>query len=535
MDKRKLIITGENLTLQESREVAEGRSSVEVAPLSRKKVEESRLKMEERMGGETPIYGFNMGFGQHQNVRVSPENLAKLQVNLIRTHAISFGDSAPIPVVRAAMLFRANALAKGLSGVRWEVVETLVQWINNPNLCPWVPKIGSLGASGDLSPLSHIAMNLLGEGRCWHREDGSWVLVDAAGALEKEGVKPLVLEAKDGLALNNGMQFTTAYLAYLIDRVETAVTLSLALGAALSEVMLATDLPFIPDVQRARPYPGQEKAARLLVACFQGSGIRESHRSPELDPNTQDPYSSRCLPQVYGPCLDAITYARRQMEVEINSATDNPLVFGDKVVSGGNFHGMPVALTAAHLFNAFCGVVKMGEARVRRVVDKEKNRLGVSCLISPEADRQVSSGMMILEYSYHALCNLILSWNSPAFLFSASSASGQEDHVSHAPTVVLNLERALDHFSYLLALETFMTLQGYAVLEKLETPWRESGRIPQEGKLTPGRMGKLLQRLSKSCFRPLDQDRHMQDEVERLREELFLSDRLALELKDWDL
>ena len=291
---------------------------------------------------------------------------------------------------------------------------------------PYIPEIGSLGASGDLSPLSHIALALMGEGKCFYKDK----LISSADALKKAGLEPVELEAKEGLGLNNGMQWSTAYLAWIVPLpLRKKSEMALRNAGMMSEIMFASDLPYIKELHELRPYPGQRKAAEILLDVFKNSGIRQSHESFDYDVNVQDSYSSRCLPQVYGPLFDALKETKEKLTIEMNSATDNPLVVNGQSISGGNFHGMYIAIAAANLFNAFCAAVSVNMALVRRIVDKDKNRIGVSCLIAPNADHSISSGMMLLEYSHTAHGNLILSMNSTGFLHSQSSASHQEDHV----------------------------------------------------------------------------------------------------------
>jgi len=519
-----IVLTGSGLTLKKVKEIMFGNCKVVADKKAMARVNLSRQNIMLKATTGKPIYGFNMGFGQNQDVHVDDERLAQLQINLIRSHAISFGDSSPREVVRLAMVLRANALLKGNSGVRMEVIDKLIEFINNKNIYPFVPKIGSLGASGDLSPLSHIALNLIGEGQCYLKSGDGYVLADTATALKKEKIQPLQLEAKEGLALNNGMQFTTAYLAFLLVKMEKMVISSLALAACFSEIMLATDQPFRPEIHAVRPYPGQKEAARILTSLLKCSPITKSHRDPQKDKNTQDPYSSRCLPQVFGVIFDAISATEKTLDIEMNSATDNPLVFDDEVISGGNFHGMPIAITAANLFNAFCAQLKIKESLVRRIVDKEKNRLGVSCLLDPGCDHQTSSGMMILEYSYHAISNLIMSHNNPAFLFSASSASCQEDHVSHAPTVILNIEKSLELFGYSLALENAMICQGYNILRKSEEAFKEAGRMSETDELTPGPIGSFILEINQGVFAPIQADSYLQPEIEKIKAKIIDTD-----------
>jgi len=529
MKKGKTIfLTGSDLDFHQIRKIMFEDYEVKADMNAMKSVESCREKIIAEAASGALIYGFNMGFGQNQDVQVDSEGLAQLQTNLIRSHAISFGDAAPEQVVKLTMVLRANALLKGYSGVRREVISKLLEFVNNKNFYPFVPKIGSLGASGDLSPLSHVALNLIGEGECFLRDgNGNFELVEAKVALKRENIQPLLLESKEGLALNNGMQFTTAYLIFLIFKMEKVVKTSLALSACFSEIMLATNMSFDSKIHDVRPYEGQKLAAKMLSKLLVNSDIIKSHRLSKYDPNTQDPYSSRCLPQVFGVVFDALSEAKVKLKIEINSATDNPLVFGNQVISGGNFHGMPIAILAANLFNVFCSQLKIKEALVRRVVDKDKNRLGVSCLLDPECNHQTSSGMMILEYSYHAISNLIMSANNPAFLFSASSASCQEDHVSHAPTVVLNLEKALELFEYSLSLENVMIVQGYNILKKLEQKFKEIGKMPVDGKLSPSAIGSYILKINHGIFEGISFDTYLKPSVEKVRREIIKKDLIS--------
>lgn len=517
-----LVLDGDHLSIEDALKVARGELKVCIAQDTREKVVSCREAIMARVEKGERIYGFDTGFGQHQDIPVSPENIARLQLSLTRSHAIGVGEPAPREVVRLAMLFRINALIKGYSGISPEVVNKLIEVLNNGRIVPWVPKMGSLGASGDLAPLSHIALNLIGEGECYHQEDdGSWQLIPAAEALKREKIDPAVLGAKDGLALNNGMQFSTAYLTYLMDELDRLVTLSTVFGACATEIMMGSDTPFTPGIQELRPHPGQARVAKILHEAMEESGIRKSHESPQYDSNVQDPYSSRCLPQAIGPFFDMQDFVREVIRREMNAATDNPVVINGQPVSGGNFHGEPIAISAAGLFNAFCAVMKIAEARVRRLVDAGKNRLGISCLIDPKADHETSSGMMIVEYTIHAIINRILSLNNAAFLASASSASGQEDHVSHAPTVILNLEQAMDLFRTSLALELAMLRQGYYVVNASEAQFKKENRIPDDASLTPGKAGKILLQEIGDRFPPVTEDRYMQPQIVALQKGLI--------------
>ncbi len=512
-----VIINGNDLTFDQAVLVAKGLAKVEIEKNVKAKVEENRESILKLAKGDKPIYGFTRGFGQNQDVAVPEAGLIELQKNLIRTHAISFGEATPKEIARMAMLFRANALAKGFSGIRFELLQSIVDFVNSRDIYPYIPEIGSLGASGDLSPLSHIALALMGEGKCYYKDE----LIDASDALEKAGLKPVELEAKEGLGLNNGMQWSTAYLAWLVYTLEEKSEMALRHAGMMSEIMFASDLPYIKDLHDLRPYPGQWKAAEILLDVFKNSDIRKSHESFDYDVNVQDSYSSRCLPQVYGPLFDAMKETREKLTIEMNSATDNPLVVNGQSISGGNFHGMYIAIAAANLFNAFSATVSVNMALVRRLVDKDKNRIGLSCLIAPNANHAISSGMMLLEYSHTAHGNMILSMNSTGFLHSQSSASHQEDHVSHAPTVIISLKNAIDLWYTQLALQAAMIRQGYYILEQSEEIFKSKNKIAPDSKLIPGDCGKEFIKKIENIFPVLDKDRYMQEEVLRIRKEII--------------
>lgn len=517
-----IVLNGSNLTFEQAIAFALGNCKIELDKDVKAKVEANREAVIASTKSGKPVYGFTRGFGQNQDVAVSDEGLIELQKNLIRTHSISFGRPTIKQIAKMAMLFRANALSKGHSGIRFELLQSIVDFANCDEIYPFIPEAGSLGASGDLSPLSHIALNLMGEGKCYYKDE----LIDAKTALDKAGLKPIELAAKEGLALNNGMQWSNAFLAWNLYQIEKRANLGLVFAGLMSEIMMASDLPFTAEIHELRPYPGQAKAAAILKGVFAGSKIRKAHESFDYDVNVQDPYSSRCLPQVYGPLFDAMDETKKKLEIEMNSATDNPLVFDDMVISGGNFHGMPLSIAAANLFNAFCGTVAINMSLVRRIVDKDKNRLGVSCLISPEANHSISSGMMILEYSHTAHGNLLLSKNNTAFLHAQSSASHQEDHVSHAPTVILNMRDAIELHSVQLALQAAIIRQGYYVLEKMEDSWKDAGKIPQDSKMEAGTTGKTLIENMQNIFPVVSSDRYMQEEVEKVRLDLIETDKL---------
>ena len=520
------------LSVSDVMEVARG-AKVKLSEGAQMRIRASREAVE-RVAQEQPVYGFSRGFGQHQAISVSPSLQRALQRNLILTHAVSFGEPASHELVRATMLLRVNALAMGHSGIRLELVEKLIEVLNHPDLSPYVPMIGSLGASGDLSSMSHIGLTLIGEGRSYLRRDGVWSLVPSDEALATCEIEPIELDSKEGLAINNGVQFSAAQLLLIAQRLERHVTLATRLAGCLAEVMFGSDEAYLPELHRVRPYPGQQRVASVLLDVFVDSGIRVAHPS-DIDPNVQDPYSSRCLPQVIGPFFDALTQVYQTLDIEMNSATDNPLVFGDRVLSGGNFHGMPLAIASANLFNAYCGVVKILQAQLARLVDADKNRLKISCLIDPRCDASISSGMMIAEYSAHALGQLILSRNSLTFLHSGSSPSGQEDHVSHVPTILYNLESTLPHFEQLIAIIACLATRSYELLAlpELQARYREEGRISQDADLSPGQVGRRLIETVRPYFslEEMGDDMYFRDHLARVARELIHTGVLAERLE----
>jgi histidine ammonia-lyase len=520
-------ITGDLLNFEDVWAFLEG-VPVCLDEVTQNKVKQNRADLE-RHAQNHPVYGVSRGFGQHQNIEVSAEKQRLLQMNLITSHAISFGDPASPELTRLALLFRFNALAKGYSGVRLSLLEHIQAVLNTPTVAPYVPLVGSLGASGDLSPLSHIALFLLGQGSAYIQIEGQWEKRSSVEALARCGLTPFELASKEGLALNNGMQFSTAHLLLLTHHLKQRVELATLLAGCLNEAMLSFQSPFDPRIHALRPHQGQGRVAVMLYTLFEESNILKAH-PPEIDNHVQEPYTSRCLPQIIGPFFDAVDWVEELIRVEMNSATDNPLVFEDRVVSGGNFHGMNIALASAHIFNCYCAVVKVLQSLLTRVVDKDKNRLGLSCLIDPRADQSVSSGMMIAEYSAHALGNLILSRNSTAFLHSVSSASGQEDHVSHAPTVLNNLESTLPLFDQFLAILACLATRSYEILatEELRSRYEKEKKIVPGSSMKPGKIGRVLLEEMEGYF-PLEEmidDQFYQERMIQVKEDLIETGRL---------
>jgi histidine ammonia-lyase len=448
-----LPLTGRDLTIDQVVEVARGRRAVSLDPEAADRMRASRAVIERIVAEGRTAYGVTTGFGDLADVRIEPARTAELQRNLVRSHAAGVGEPLPDDVVRAMLLLRANALAVGLSGVRVEVVELLLAMLNRA-IHPVVPSRGSLGASGDLAPLAHVALVLIGEGEA---------TVDGAGpgsgadALSRAGLSPLTLEAKEGLALLNGTQLMAAIGALAHhDALRLAITADV-IGAMSLEAMLGTGAAFDERLIAARPHPGQVAAARHLRELVGDSEIWASHRA-DTEHRVQDAYSLRCMPQVHGAARDVIAELERVLLVEMNAATDNPLVFpsGD-VLSGGNFHGEPLALALDYATLGVVELASISERRMARLVDAHLNG-GLPAFLAE--DPGLESGLMIAHYTAAALVNELQGLAHPASVDTIPTSANQEDHVSMGGTAALKLRAAVDRAEHVLAIEALGAAQG---------------------------------------------------------------------------
>jgi len=446
-----LPLSGRDLTIDNVIEVARGRRPVELDPGAAERMRASRSVIERLVAEGATVYGVTTGFGDLADVRIEPSQTAELQRNLVRSHAAGVGPPLPDDVVRAMLLLRANALAVGLSGVRVELVELLASMLNAA-VHPVVPARGSLGASGDLAPLAHLALVLIGEGDA---------TVDGAGpgpgleALESAGLAPLTLEAKEGLALLNGTQLMAGIGALAHhDAMRLAMSADV-IGAMSLEAMLGTAAAFSEELVAARPHPGQVASARHLRDLLAGSEIGPSHATSEH--RVQDAYSLRCMPQVHGAARDALGELERVLSVEINAATDNPLVFpSGEVISGGNFHGEPVALALDYATMAVAELASISERRTARLVDAHLSGLPAFLAERPG----VESGLMIAHYTAAALVNELQTLAHPSSVDTIPTSANQEDHVSMGATSALHLREAVDRAEHVLAIEALCAAQG---------------------------------------------------------------------------
>ncbi len=400
--------------------------------------------------GET-VYGVTTGFGDLANVRIEPDQVAELQRNLVRSHTAGVGEPLPEDVVRAMLLLRANALAIGLSGVRPELAELLCGMLNE-SVHPVIPSRGSVGASGDLAPLAHLAAVLIGEGEA-NTPTGP---MSGADALSAAGLAPLTLGAKEGLALLNGTQLMTAIAALVLHDGQRLAASADVIGGMSLEAMEGTRVAFDADLIAARPHPGQVAVASHLCSLLDGSEIGASHADSEH--RLQDAYSIRCMPQVHGAVRDALDQLGRVLVVEMNAATDNPLVFADgRVISGGNFHGEPIALAIDYAKIALAELASISERRTARLVDAHLSG-GLPPFLTESPG--VSSGMMIVQYTAAALVNEMQTLAHPASVDTIPTSANQEDHVSMGATGALHLRAVMESAETVLAIEALCAAQG---------------------------------------------------------------------------
>lgn len=463
-----LVLDGHSLTIDDVVRAARSPACrVGVRPSALAALAESRARVEAALASGQTIYGINTGFGKLANVRIAPADLERLQVNLVRSHAAGVGAPLPRDVVRGLMILRANVLLRPTSGVRPGLVESLVAMLN-AGLVPAVPEQGSVGASGDLAPLSHVALALMGEGE---------VVVDgertpAAPVLAAAGLAPFRYAPKEGLAFINGTQAQTAMLALLVHDAERLWRSAVGAAAMSLEALRGTPVPLDPRIHEARPHAGQGEAARLMRELLAGSGIRESHR--EGDPRVQDAYSLRCTPQVLGAVRDAIAFAAATAAVELNASTDNPLVFenGD-VLSGGNFHGQPVAQALDFLAIALTTLQAISERRVERLVNPDLSQ-GLPAFLT--ADPGLSSGYMMVQITAAALVAESRTLAHPASIGSIPTDANQEDFVPMGMGAAFKARRILENAEHVVAAELLCAGQGLDLLRPL-TPGKGVARL----------------------------------------------------------
>ena len=491
-----LVLDGQSLGIEDVVRVArEPQARVILKPEARRALLESRRVVERAIASGQTIYGINTGFGKLANVRIPPDQLDQLQTNLIRSHASGVGSPLPSPVVRAVMLLRANVLLRPTSGVRVELVDALVAMLN-AGIVPVVPEQGSVGASGDLAPLSHIGLALMGEGQVRSTDA---LLGPAGTALADAGLAAYRFAPKEGLAFINGTQAQTAMLALMVYDAQVLWRTAIAAAAMSLEALRGTPAPLDARIHSVRPHAGQIRAAELMRALLEDSAIRESHR--ENDPRVQDAYSLRCAPQVLGAVADAIEFARQTAAVELNASTDNPLVFenGD-VISGGNFHGQPVAQALDVLALTLTTLQAIAERRIERLVNPDLSQ-GLPAFLTKEAG--LCSGLMMVQIAAAALVAESRALAMPASIGSIPTDANQEDFVPMGMAAAFKANRILTNAQRVVAAELLCAAQGLEFLKPL----------------TPGRGVRELYRKIRSLdppIAPLSNDRPPGPDLERL-------------------
>ncbi|MFL5602714.1 MAG: histidine ammonia-lyase [Gemmatimonadaceae bacterium] len=447
----RLIIDGDSLTVDEAYAVAVDRLRVDLSPKARARMLRTRAVVDDIVKRNAVVYGVTTGFGKLSEVAIPPERLAELQVNLVRSHSSGVGDRLPEPEVRAMMLLRANVIAKGYSGARPELVDLLLAMLN-ADMYPPIPEQGSVGASGDLAPLAHLGLALIGEGTLimGEREDS------AAAILREVGVNPVVLGPKEGITLINGTQAHTAVALIALVHARALWRTAHVAGAMSLEALLGTPVAFDERIHDARGQKGQARSAALLRDLLADSEVRESHRVG--DPRVQDPYSLRCMPQVHGPVLDALDWIDDAISRELNAATDNPLVFENgETLSGGNFHGLTVAMALDFLAIVLTHLATMAERRIDRLVHPDLNQ-GLPPFLTPNAG--VNSGFMMAQVTAAALASECKVLSHPASVDTIPTDGSKEDVVPMAMGAAWKARRVLRNLENILAIELMCGAQG---------------------------------------------------------------------------
>lgn len=459
-------VTGRPISLQDIRKVAEG-AQVELAEDAKPGILASRKLIESIVSEGRIVYGVTTGFGKLSDVTIPADQLEQLQINLVRSHACGVGPALPTTEARAMMLLRANVLAKGYSGVRLAVVELLVDMLNR-GVTPIIPEQGSVGASGDLAPLAHLALVVLGEGRA----EFQGVQLSGSEALERAGLRPIRLAAKEGLGLLNGTQALTGVGALALAKAQNVLGAAHLAGMMTLDALRDTPAAYDAKIQDVRPHPGQVRTAAHLRGLIEGSEIRESHRYD--DSRVQDAYSLRCMPQVHGAIDDVLRHVQSLVEIESGSATDNPLIFPEtgEVISGGNFHGAPLAYGFDYAGIAMTDLMAISERRIERLVNSDLSE-GLPPFLTKNAG--LESGFMIPQVVAASLLNESKVLAHPASVDNVPTSGGKEDHVSMGMVAATKLRRIVANAARVVAIELIAAAQGLDYRAPLQTsrPLRE--------------------------------------------------------------
>ncbi len=484
-----MLIQPGHFTLEQLQAIHAGVEPLTLPESSREVIRASQRVVQAAADGDAPVYGVNTGFGKLANQRISKAQLATLQLNLIRSHSVGVGVALAPEVVRLMLALKAASLARGHSGVRELVIDTLLA-VHNAGLVPYVPSQGSVGASGDLAPLAHMTLALIGEGDMLQGGER----VPAAQALQQAGITPLKLGPKEGLALINGTQTSTALALHALLSFEPVLEAALVIGALTVDAARGSDGPFDPRIHELRGQPGQIAVAQYYRTLLKGSAIRSSH--VDGDDRVQDPYSLRCQPQVVGACLDQLRHGALVLLREANAVTDNPLVFVEDgaMISGGNFHAEPVALAADGMALAIAEVGAIAERRIAMLIDSGVSRLPPFLT----ADAGLNSGFMIAHVTAAALASENKSLAHPASVDSLPTSANQEDHVSMATFAARRLQAMISNTANILGIELLAAAQGLEFLR----PLRSSAALEQ------------AHALLRAQVPALDQDRFLAPDIE---------------------
>lgn len=448
-----IALSGQPLTLDQIAKVGLLRATVSLDPVALPRVGRAREAVEAVLREGRVVYGINTGFGKLSDVQIPNHQVQQLQTNLVRSHACGFGEPLSDEEARVLMLLRANVLAKGLSGARSQCIDLLCSMINS-GLVPWIPSRGSVGASGDLAPLAHLAQVLIGEGKAKGNGFG-WT--SGKQALENVGLEPLQLEAKEGLALLNGTQAIGAVGSLALHQAIRLAEWCTVAGAMTLEALTGTPVAFDARIHQARPHSGQFRTANFLLHLLRESEIRDSHR--DNDPRVQDAYSLRCMPQVHGPVIDALETCGRAFEIESGSATDNPLIFAEEgdVLSGGNFHGAPLALSMDHGAIALTMMLSIAERRIDRLLNPDLSD-GLPAFLAHNPG--LESGFMIAHVAAVAALNEARVLAHPACVDNCTTSAAKEDHVSMGMTAALKFKQVTQLTAHVVATELVSAAQG---------------------------------------------------------------------------
>lgn len=490
-------LDGHNLTLEEVRWVAEDFRKVRLDPVARERMKSSRKIINDRISNNNPIYGVTTGIGKLSDQMISSADAGRLQLNILRSHACGVGPHLEESQVRAAILVRANTLAKGYSGIRAIVVERILELLNR-RVYPLIPRQGSVGASGDLIPSAHVGLVLIGEGEAlWEGEK-----VDGLTALQRAGIRPLLLEAKEGISIINGTHFMSGIGVLCLERASRCLHAADVAGALCLEALLGTPVAFDPRLMDVRPHAGQRTSADHLRRLVENSGIVAYHHDCR---KVQDAYSLRCMPQIHGAARDSLAYSRGVLGIEINSAVDNPSVFAEEgeILSGGNFHGAPVALALDFLAMALTQAATLSERRLERLINPDLS--GLPAFLCKKAG--LDSGFMMVQVAAAALASECKVLAHPASADTIPTSASKEDHVSMGMHAALKLADILSNYENMLAMELLAACQA---IDLLDLPGR-----PNLGQGT-----QQAYDLVRRTVPPLLEDRSMSHDIAMIRHEV---------------